>query len=334
VALSRRPVVLALRASGLGDLLTVVPALRALRRAQPGSCLVVAAPGPLAPLAMATGAVDHVVPTSGLSQPIAATFDVDVAVNLHGRGPQSHVRLLELHPRRLLGFHHDAVPESAAMPRWIDGEHDVARWCRLLSEVGIPSDPGDLRVQPPAPDRGSIGADVVVHPGAGSPARRWPLDRWRDVVAALSSDGLRVVVTGSDVERVAALTVVQEAGLPDSHVAAGRTDVMALAALVAHARLVVCGDTGIGHLATALGTPAVHLFGPVRPSEWGPPDEPGHRVLWAGTTGDPHGLEVDPGLLAIEVDQVLVAARDLLGVPAGSSGGARSGVRRTGGVGR
>jgi ADP-heptose:LPS heptosyltransferase len=91
-------------------------------------------------------------------------------------------------------------------------------------------------------------------------------------------------------------------------VLAGRTDLMGLAAAVAAAGRVVCGDTGVAHLATALGRPSVVLFGPTPPSAWGPPpDRPRHRVLWAGRVGDPHAAEPDPGLLEIGVDDVLAA---------------------------
>ena len=90
-----RPVVLATRSTGLGDLCTVVPALRALRRAYPEHDLVVATPERFRPLALAAGAVD-VVHTEGLG-PLPRSFHaVDVAVNLHGCGPESIERLVAL----------------------------------------------------------------------------------------------------------------------------------------------------------------------------------------------------------------------------------------------
>jgi ADP-heptose:LPS heptosyltransferase len=69
----------------------------------------------------------------------------------------------------------------------------------------------------------------------------------------------------------------------------------------------------VAHLATALGTPSLVLFGPTSPARWGPPDRAIHRVLWAGRTGDPHASRPDPGLLAIGEDDVLQALETLPG---------------------
>jgi len=93
-------------------------------------------------------------------------------------------------------------------------------------------------------------------------------------------------------------------------VLAGETDLLELAGVVAHAGRVVCGDTGVAHLATAFGTPSVVLFGPTPPSEWGPPpDRVQHVALWAGRRGDPHADRPHAGLLELTVDAVLDAVR-------------------------
>jgi ADP-heptose:LPS heptosyltransferase len=99
--------------------------------------------------------------------------------------------------------------------------------------------------------------------------------------------------------------------LPDDAVLAGRTDVLDLAALVAGGGRVACADTGVAHLATALGRPSVVLFGPTPPGEWGPPALAHHVALWAGRRGDPLGDEPDPGLLALTVEEVVAALRGL-----------------------
>lgn len=308
-----RPLLVTLRALGLGDLLTAVPALRALAGAFPGHHRVLAAPRSLAPLAGLTGAVDAVVDTAPLAPLRAALADADVAVNLHGRGPQSHRVLLGAAPRRLVAFRHPAVPATDGSARWREDEHEVTRWCRLLSDSGIPADPRRLDLDVPAGPEGGAGpGTTVVHPGAASPARRWPARRWAAVARAESRAGRRVVVTGDRPEERLARAVAAEGGLPPTAVWAGRTDLLGLARLVAAADRVVCGDTGVAHLATAVRTPSVVLFGPTSPARWGPPaDRPWHRALWTGGTGDPHGASADPGLLRIGVDDVLAALADL-----------------------
>jgi ADP-heptose:LPS heptosyltransferase/uncharacterized protein YjbJ (UPF0337 family) len=299
-----RPLLLAYRALGLGDLLTGLPALRALREAFPGHRIVLAAPGALAPLAELSGAVDEVLDTGPLAVP--APRGADVAVNLHGCGPESHRAILASHPRRMIAFATATVPWRG--PEWRACEHEVERWCRLLVESGIPADPGRLELSAP-PGSPAPGA-TVIHPGAASRARRWPAERWAAVARAERDAGRRVVVTGSADERPLAQKVARGAGLDDDDVLAGRTDLMELAAVVASAGRVLCGDTGVGHLATALGVPSVLLFGPTPPSEWGPPPaSERHVALYHGERGDPHGDMPHPGLLAIGVDDVLAVTQ-------------------------
>jgi len=313
VAASRRPdqgpLLVVLRPLGLGDFLTAVPAFRALARAFPEHRRVLAAPSVLEPLARLTGALDAVVDTAPLRPLPPPLRRPDIAVDLHGRGPASHRVLLAARPRRLVAFANPEVPGTESFPPWYDDEHEVARWCRLLSQSGIAADPAALGLPLPAepPPPGVAGA-TVVHPGAAYPARRWPPERWAAVAAAEEAGGRRVVVTGAPEEADLARRVAQRAGLPPEAVLAGGTDLAQLAAVVGAAGRVVCGDTGVAHLATALRTPSVVLFGPEPPSRWGPPpDRPWHRALWNGRRGDPHGRTPDPGLLQITVDEVVEA---------------------------
>ena len=101
---------------------------------------------------------------------------------------------------------------------------------------------------------------VVVHPGAASGSRRWPVGRWQAVVRALVGRGHRVVVTGVPAERD--LCALVAGATPGAEDWCGRLDLRGLAERVASARLLLCGDTGVAHVATAVGTPSVLLFGP------------------------------------------------------------------------
>ncbi|MEU5830287.1 glycosyltransferase family 9 protein [Micromonospora tulbaghiae] len=298
--------ILVLRALGVGDLATGVPALRALRAAYPGKELALVAPRWLAPLVELVGGVDRQVHADGLGPLPWSGPPPETAVNLHGRGPQSHLMLTALRPGRLLAF---ASPEAGVPdgPPWRADEHEVDRWCRMLAWYGVPADRADLALRRPAPDGFPAGV-TIVHPGAKAAQRRWPVARFAAVARELAGRGHRVVVTGSPAERGLATAVARAAGLPGDAVLAGATDVGELAALVAYARLVLCGDTGIGHLATAYATPSVLLFGPVPPSWWGPPpDRPWHEALWTGPRPAAGDEEVHPALAALDVPDVLAA---------------------------
>jgi ADP-heptose:LPS heptosyltransferase len=285
-----------LRALGLGDLLTAVPALRGLARAFPAHERVLLAPAALAPLTGLMGdavyAVRHVDGVRALPATLPrAAGGADVAVNLHGRGPQSTALLCATRPRALVAF-----GEQAA---WREDEHETARWCRLLTAAGIAANPRELDLEPPREPTPHPGA-TVIHPGASTAARRWPAPRWAAVAREAPGP---VVVTAGPGEAALARTVARDAG---ATIFAG--DLRAMAALVAGAARVLCADTGVAHLATALGTPSVVLFGPSTPAHWGPPPErTRHRVLWAGRRGDPNGARPDPGLLALQPRDVLEA---------------------------
>jgi len=311
------PTAVVLRPLGLGDLLTGVPAIRAVRAAVPGHRLVLATTSALAPLAGLIDAVDEVLPAREL-EPLDWTGPPpELAVDLHGKGPASHVVVADLAPARLLTFDSPGYPG----PPWYADEHEVRRWCRLVAEgLGVEADPDalDLAVPPvPAPVRGA----AVVHPGAAYPGRRWPPERFAAVARHLAEAGHDVRITGGPAEVELARSVAAAAGLGPDAVLAGRTSSMELAAVVAAAQLVVCGDTGVTHLATAYRRPSVVLFGPVSPALWGPPARTGpdggalHRVLWHGSvrggSGDPWGTDLDPALARITVEEVLAALHDL-----------------------
>jgi hypothetical protein len=305
------PVALVLRALGLGDLLTGIPALRALRRGLPEHEIVLAAPAPLGALVPMLGAVDRLYPLPGLEPMRLPGPPADLAVDLHGNGPRSRELLTRLNPRQLIGFAYPGYPDDQAPP-WRQEEHEVSRWCRLVGGYGFAADPGDLGLLPPARPSPVPGA-VIVHPGAKHGARRWPPARFVAVAMMLRAQGHRVVITGGWHETELANSVARAADIPAGDVLAGRTDLAELAAVVAGARLVISNDTGIAHLATGCGTPSVVIFGPMAPSLWGPPpDRPQHVALWAGHRGSPFADEPGPGLLEITAPDVMAGARTAL----------------------
>jgi ADP-heptose:LPS heptosyltransferase len=301
---------LVLRALGLGDLLTAVPALRALRRGFPDADITLAAPAWLAPLVTLTGAVDRLLPTADMDELGPLQPAPGLGINLHGRGPQSIAALRRSGAARIVSHRHPDHPDVDG-PDWDDDIHEVRRWCRLVQATGLLADPADLHLDLPSTDALVTGA-VVVHPGASSGSRRWPWRRFATVAALLAGRGHHVVVTGTTAEAELCRDLVRGAELPAERDLAGRLDLAEAAALIAAASLVICGDTGIAHLASAYATPSVLLFGPTSPARWGPPSGGPHTVLWSGSVGDPHAAEIDPGLASITVEQVITAIDERL----------------------
>lgn len=304
--------VLVLRALGLGDALTAVPALRGVRRAWPDRTIIVAGRPDTGSWLHQHQLVDTVVTATGLTVPLDCPPAPDgvghIAVNLHGRGPQSHRLLLATRPDRLVAFECPATGTPG--PAWDSEEHEVDRWCRLITDAGGSCGREDLRLPAPGPRRGH----VVVHPGAASESRRWPPERFAAVAGYLVAAGRDVVVTGAAPER--AVTAQVAALAPGVHDVGGRLDLPALARLIATADLLISADTGVAHLATAYATRSVVLFGPTPPRLWGPAiDTHLHTTLWHGAgagPGDPHADRLDPVLAAVTVEEVLEAVLDLL----------------------
>lgn len=299
-----RPTLLVLRALKLGDLLVSVPALHALRRSFPGHRLVYAGPLWLADILELVGGFELL--PAALDTPLAVPpGTVDVAVNLHGRGPESTSLLEAVRPRRLIA-HGPAV----GGPPWVEQMHERERWTRLLHRHGIEADPLDLRLD--RPRISGPGPVAVVHVGAAFGSRLWPEVRFAAVASALDHAGHQVVLTGGADERDRALRVAREAGLPDGAVVAGTQRLSEFAATVADAGVVVSADTGAAHLAAAYARPSVTLFGPAPPERWGPPPGP-HVVLTRAELrrGDVFADEPDPALLGVGVQDVLAALRGL-----------------------
>src|SRR5690349_5431087 len=136
-----------------------------------------------------------------------------------------------------------------------------------------PGDDGRLAVRPPLPGVGVLtgpGPYVVLHPGASAPARRWPASRWAEAAALLAGQGQQVILTGGPAERV--LTAAVSQGIHGQITdLGGPTSLAELAAVLAGADAVLVANTGVAHLAAAVGTPVVSLFAPVVPAaRWAP----------------------------------------------------------------
>jgi ADP-heptose:LPS heptosyltransferase len=271
---------------GLGDLLCAVPALRALRRARPeAQVTVIGLPRGRWMRERFPSYIDHWSPCHtcpGLpeSEPdpvahedflrAARAARFDLAVQMHGDGRVSNPFTASLGARRWGGLRPPGSrPSDALLDELDEGRHEIERCGDALRAAGIDIVDDDTELEFPIDehDRAELqtvlgpvpGSLAVVHPGASCADRRWPAASFAAVVDGLSTRADRVVLTGSTDELGVTEAVAAQSTLAPLNLA-GRTTVGSLAALLAAARVVVCNDTGVAHLAGAVGTPSVTVF--------------------------------------------------------------------------
>ena len=171
--------------------------------------------------------------------------------------------------RRVIGFANDkpvwknlmldrAVPYPANAAAWAD---IAARW--LVDDAAGTSVERFRSNEWPAPEATPFEVPsqsyAVLHVGASTPLKQWPAERWRALADRLIVEGLHVVWSAGTGERAVVDAVGMREGETD---VAGCLDLPQLWQLLARARLLVCPDTGIAHLARIVGVPTVVLFGP------------------------------------------------------------------------
>jgi ADP-heptose:LPS heptosyltransferase len=158
---------------------------------------------------------------------------------------------------------------------------------------------------------------VVIASGAGWAGKQWPLERWAAVADELHLMGCAIALVGTAGETVQCQTVATAMRAPPAMLA-GRTTLPELAAIIAGARMWLGSDSGGLHLAAAVGTPTLSLFGPTNPAKWAPRGSQ-HRFLRA-VDGCPRCVPWHPRarcaedahcMKQLEVDAVRRAASDI-----------------------
>lgn len=269
--------VLLVRFSSIGDVLLTTPLVRALRRRHPDSRLVFVTKRALAPLVADNPHLSDVVAlepdesVTHLARRLAAgrpTHGLDLHGSLRSRALRLLVRC------RWSGYRKRTVARTALIALKIDVYRHAPpvpeRYFEAARRLDVEPDGGPLEffVGAPAQDRvgrwlGQRGLGhaplVVLAPGAAHATKRWPIGQWIALAARLETAGLRVVAAGGPADRGLAQQLAGHTGAPS---AAGELSLQETGALLARARVVVSGDTGVMHMATGVGTPVIALFGP------------------------------------------------------------------------
>jgi len=323
------------RALQLGDLLCVVPALRALRRRFPGAELTLIGLPWAAAFAARLPYLDHHETFPGYDGILEAPYDpvrtaafvarmrqepFDLAIQMHGDGSVTNGFVRDLGARRSLGYGPPGDDRLSVCLCHHPDDHEVVRWQRLV-EVADAVPDSLLPEYPTTPAEEARAAllltDVTTHPGplvglhagARDPARRWPAARFAALGDALAEQyGARIVLTGSAGERAVTAAVRLATRAPALDLT-GRTDLGTFAAVLARLDLLVTNDTGASHLAAATRTRSVVLFGPTQPRQWAPLDWERHTAVDARAL---LGGEPATALARLPVAPVLAACEQAL----------------------
>jgi heptosyltransferase-2/heptosyltransferase-3 len=348
--------ILLIRPDHLGDLLLTTPALHWLRAIRPQAELHVLANAHSAPILEFTAEVDQVLTISFPGFQRGQTFRgtnpyVDAAHVARLLRRISYTTAIILRPdhwwgalvARLagiperIGFAHPLVAPFLTRAVAEQPAHAVMQNAALVAAAAqqpvLPAQALAFHVQVPPDDteyvRGYLGEwgvspsqrVIAIHPGAGTATKQWRIDAWAHTADALMRQyDVRVVFTGSDHE-LPLIRAIRALMQQDAIEAAGDTNLGTLAAIYARASLVLGADSGPMHIAAAVGTPTVTLFGPADPAEfapWGPPNRqvvltssiacrPCRVLDWSGDSPANH-----PCVHDITPLRVLDAARNLL----------------------
>ncbi|MBD3368554.1 MAG: lipopolysaccharide heptosyltransferase II [Candidatus Eisenbacteria bacterium] len=326
--------ILVLRLYFIGDVLLSTPVLAALRDTFTDARITVVLKRRAAEVLERNPDVDEVLlydAVPGYHSPVwTARFGLglrrrrfDLAVDLTGDFRSSWM-LVAADPAYRVGFNHAGLGFllDRSIPYRADG-HVVDHLLKAAALVGAETDrteprihlaEGELRT---ASDlAGGGGPYVAMAPGANNPLRRWPAERYGGLARrALESHGLRTIFVGSPTDRSLCSRAVSASDGTGVSLA-GRTSLRTLAGLLGPARAFVGSDSGPLHIAAAVGTPVVGLYGPNTPDRFSPRGAPA-EVVARRPPCSPCGQrrctrDAGPCVEAISVDEVEAALDRLL----------------------
>lgn len=334
----RRPRILIIRLSAIGDVIHGLPTLCALRQALPNAFLGWVVEGRSGDLLEGHPALDALVrvPRRWLKSPREVLglrrrlheLKIDTTIDLQGLTKSGIVAWLSGAPRRI----GKAGADARELSRWFnnelqpcDGNHVIEHYLDLLRPLGIQSPAVRFDLPERADDSRMVdtflqaeglvsGRFAVLNPGAGWPAKIWLAERYGQLARHLAAQhGLpSVAVWGGDEERPLAEAIVATS-VNQSRLAPS-TSMTELAALCRRAALFVGSDTGPMHLAVAVGTPTISLHGPSRAAWCGAYGPQNTRLQSSYEPDDAykrHGAN-DAAMRAITLAQVSAACDEIL----------------------
>lgn len=292
--------ILLVQLADIGDLVVTTPALHALRLALPEAHLTLLTTPHSVPLVQGAGLVDEIVTLDQTALDRATAFfrpanmrrvlglrRYDVVVFFHHftlRAGTLKYALIALASgaRRRIGldngngwFLNERVPDAG-----FGAQHQARYWLDLVALLGADNHPRQATVARDAYDLPAWnGPRVVIHAGSGaySTARRWDAASFAVVADALhQQQGAQIILVGGSQDDSQQVQATMQAEALDL---TGATTLPQLADVIAQADVFIGAESGVMHLAAAVGTPVVAIFGPGNPDAWGPWNPGGQTVI-------------------------------------------------------
>jgi heptosyltransferase III len=280
-------------AGALGDFITALPAIAVWRRERaPGGRLVLL--GRPAHAALAAGVVDEAWDAGAARFASLFAGEVTAAAGSALSGVESALVFAPVQAGIVEGLRRAGVRDikrQDPFPR--ERMHVVDHHLSLFDESALSAEDRVPRV---AVVGGGAPA-IVLHPGSGSPTKNWPIDRFTSLAAALADTGPIAWVVGPVEEESGVAAKIAAAAIPGAMVWRDLS-LADLAHRLSGARLFVGNDSGVAHLAAAVGCPVVALFGASDPVVWAPR---GRAVVVVG--------DGTSGMASIAVETVFRAGR-------------------------
>jgi heptosyltransferase II len=294
--------ILICRLSALGDIVLSVPVADALRQRYPGAHIAALSRDPWGRILLCAPSVDRVILWSGAKGQLpseAAQARWDLVIDLSATG-RSRRLLRKVHAGRLLRVRKETLRRFAFVHlRALGGARvsispAVDRMFTALAPLGIAREGRVPRLSTGGAVRDP--RQVLVAPGGGRQAKRWPKERFQETVRLLIERGNRVLLLGSQ-EETALLEETAHGAPPGSVEIAAGLDPALLPARVAECAAALTNDSGLLHVAEACGVPVVALFGPTHPRLGFAPLRPDSQAIHTGIECSPcdlHGPERCP----------------------------------------
>jgi len=277
--------ILIVHPGALGDVLQAVPALRGLRAAVPGATLVFAGQPRIGRLLVALDVVSEARGFDSLGLEMLFTDEPlpESLIRFAARFERIVSWFASHDPRyraRLATLARDVVVASPLpddeTPVWRHLAATLQPWA-----VAVLDTPAALRVAAAPATRGPL----VVHPGAGGAWKQWPVERFAEVIAAVTAHRtLPVVVHQGPADAAAAGALLSRIGRVAERLV--EPELTALAHVLAGARAYLGGDSGVSHLAAAVGAPSVILFPPATRRRWAPWSPTAVSLTMTGEPGE------------------------------------------------